>query len=31
MDPEQKLVGHSSRSLRLEDFELMKTLGTGTS
>jgi hypothetical protein len=28
-DPEQKTVGHSSKTLRQEDFELIKTLGTG--
>lgn len=28
-DPEKKVVGHSSRVLRQEDFELIKTLGTG--
>jgi protein kinase A len=28
-DPEKKKIGHSSRHLRLEDFELIKTLGTG--
>lgn len=28
-DPEQKVVGHSSKVLREEDFELIKTLGTG--
>jgi hypothetical protein len=28
-DPERKVVGHSSQSLRQEDFELVKTLGTG--
>lgn len=28
-DPDQKMVGHSSRTLRQEDFELIKTLGTG--
>ncbi|KAF3045237.1 serine/threonine protein kinase, AGC [Didymella heteroderae] len=28
--PEQKTVGHSSKVLREEDFELIKTLGTGT-
>jgi serine/threonine protein kinase len=27
---EEKMVGHSSRALRQEDFELIKTLGTGT-
>ncbi|OAK99411.1 Pkinase-domain-containing protein [Phaeosphaeriaceae sp. SRC1lsM3a] len=29
-DPETKVVGHSSKVLREEDFELIKTLGTGT-
>lgn len=29
-DPERKMVGHSSNVLRQEDFELIKTLGTGT-
>lgn len=29
MDPAQKKVGHSSHHLRLDDFELIKTLGTG--
>lgn len=29
-DPEKKIVGHSSKLLREEDFELIKTLGTGT-
>ncbi|KAF1931708.1 Pkinase-domain-containing protein [Didymella exigua CBS 183.55] len=29
-DPQQKPVGHSSKVLRQEDFELIKTLGTGT-
>jgi serine/threonine protein kinase len=29
-DPAQKAVGHSSKVLRQEDFELIKTLGTGT-
>lgn len=29
MDPSQKPVGHSSKVLREEDFELVKTLGTG--
>ncbi|KAF2124258.1 Pkinase-domain-containing protein [Dothidotthia symphoricarpi CBS 119687] len=29
-DPSQKRVGHSSKVLREEDFELIKTLGTGT-
>lgn len=28
-DPTKKRVGHSSRYLRCEDFELIKTLGTG--
>lgn len=28
-DPERKVVGHSSKVLRQEDFELIKTLGTG--
>ncbi|KAL1633568.1 cytochrome c oxidase subunit 1 [Diplodia intermedia] len=28
-DPAKKRVGHSSRHLRCEDFELIKTLGTG--
>jgi protein kinase A len=28
-DPAQKPVGHSSRSLQVHDFELLKTLGTG--
>lgn len=28
-DPSQKMVGHSSNVLRKEDFELIKTLGTG--
>lgn len=28
-DPAQKPVGHSSEVLRQEDFELIKTLGTG--
>lgn len=28
-DPAKKRVGHSSRFLRCEDFELIKTLGTG--
>jgi protein kinase A len=28
-DPEKKVVGHSSKVLREEDFELVKTLGTG--
>ncbi|KAK5010369.1 hypothetical protein LTR28_010288 [Elasticomyces elasticus] len=30
MDPAKKAVGHSSKVLRCEDFELLKTLGTGT-
>ncbi|KAH9881141.1 hypothetical protein J1614_001636 [Plenodomus biglobosus] len=30
VDPDQKVVGHSSKVLREEDFELIKTLGTGT-
>lgn len=30
VDTNQKMVGHSSRVLRQEDFELIKTLGTGT-
>src|ERR1700712_3704811 len=29
MDPAQKRIGHSSHHLRLDDFELIKTLGTG--
>ena len=29
-DPSQKPVGHSSKLLRKEDFDLIKTLGTGT-
>lgn len=29
IDPDQKVVGHSSKVLREEDFELIKTLGTG--
>jgi hypothetical protein len=28
-DQDQKMVGHSSAVLRQEDFELIKTLGTG--
>lgn len=28
-DPDRKMVGHSSNVLRQEDFELIKTLGTG--
>jgi protein kinase A len=30
MDPADKPVGHSSKVLRQDDFELIKTLGTGT-
>lgn len=30
VDPEKKPVGHSSKVLRYEDFDLIKTLGTGT-
>jgi len=30
VDPDKKTVGHSSNVLRQEDFELVKTLGTGT-
>ena len=30
VDPQKKPVGHSSKYLRKEDFELVKTLGTGT-
>jgi serine/threonine protein kinase len=30
VDPEKKPVGHSSKLLRKADFELIKTLGTGT-
>ena len=30
IDPAKKPVGHSSKYLRKEDFELVKTLGTGT-
>lgn len=30
VDPNKKLVGHSSKVLRVDDFELIKTLGTGT-
>ncbi|KAF2224223.1 kinase-like domain-containing protein [Elsinoe ampelina] len=30
VEPSRKLVGHSSKVLRCEDFELIKTLGTGT-
>lgn len=29
-DPSQKEIGHSSKNLRFDDFELIKTLGTGT-
>ncbi|KAI9672775.1 MAG: serine/threonine protein kinase, AGC [Alyxoria varia] len=29
-DPNEKLVGHSSKVLRKEDFKLIKTIGTGT-
>lgn len=29
-DPEKKELGYSSKHLRLDDFELIKTLGTGT-
>ena len=29
-DPNSKVVGHSSSVLRQEDFELIKTLGTGS-
>ena len=29
-NPKSKMVGHSSKMLRCEDFELIKTLGTGT-
>jgi hypothetical protein len=28
-DPEHKQLGHSSRHLKVTDFELMRTLGTG--
>jgi len=31
VDPNRKPVGHSSKVLRREDFDLMKTLGTGVS
>lgn len=31
VDPQRKPVGHSSKILRREDFELLKTLGTGAS
>ena len=30
-DPESKSLGHSSSQLRVRDFELIKTLGTGMS
>ena len=30
VDPQTKPVGHSSKLLRKDDFELIKTLGTGT-
>jgi len=30
VDPSKKVVGHSSKVLKYEDFELIKTLGTGT-
>jgi serine/threonine protein kinase len=30
IDPQHKPVGHSSKHLRREDFDLVKTLGTGT-
>lgn len=30
-DPNEKPVGHASQSLTVDDFELMKTLGTGES
>lgn len=30
-DPQDKIVGHSSRTLRCSDFDLVKTLGTGES
>ena len=29
MEPAEKKIGHSSHHLRLDDFELIKTLGTG--
>lgn len=29
VDPRDKVVGHSSKVLRRDDFELLKTLGTG--
>ena len=29
-DPKKKDLGKSSRALRIQDFELLKTLGTGT-
>lgn len=28
-DPENKQLGHSSHHLKVTDFELMRTLGTG--
>lgn len=31
LDPERKGLGHMSSSLRVEDFNLIKTLGTGMS
>ena len=31
VDPNRKPVGHSSKVLRREDFDLLKTLGTGVS
>ena len=31
VDPNRKMVGHSSKHLRCEDFQLLKTLGTGKS
>lgn len=31
VDPSRKPVGHSSKVLRREDFDLVKTLGTGAS
>lgn len=30
VEPSKKPVGHSSKVLRVSDFELLKTLGTGT-
>lgn len=30
IDPSKKPVGHSNKHLRCQDFELLKTLGTGT-